>query len=96
MTLNLDLRLAILPYSKKVKIFLICDFNKTKVFWHIMWHFIQLFTEKRKQTTKTKTGFAQAWKVQSNLGYPNAGYPKLLGYSKAMDSPEFFLYYLLQ
>ena len=35
-------------------------------------------------------------KLQSNLGYPNADYPKLLGYSKAMDSPEFFLYYLLQ
>ena len=34
--------------------------------------------------------------VQSNLGYPNADYPKLLGYSKTMDSPEFFLYYLLQ
>ena len=34
--------------------------------------------------------------VQSNLGYPNANYPKLLGYSKTMDSPEFFLYYLLQ
>ena len=35
-------------------------------------------------------------KVQSNLGYPNADYPKLLGYSKGMDSPDFFLYYLLQ
>ena len=35
-------------------------------------------------------------KVQSNLGYPNAHYPKLLGYSKSMDSPDFFLYYLLQ
>ena len=35
-------------------------------------------------------------KIQSNLGYPNADYPKLLGYSKTMDSPEFFLYYLLQ
>ena len=34
--------------------------------------------------------------VQSNLGYPNADYPKLLGYSKTMDSPDFFLYYLLQ
>ena len=34
--------------------------------------------------------------LQSNLGYPNADYPKLLGYSKTMDSPEFFLYYLLQ
>ena len=34
--------------------------------------------------------------IQSNLGYPNADYPKLLGYSKTMDSPEFFLYYLLQ
>ena len=34
--------------------------------------------------------------IQSNLGYPNADYPKLLGYSKTMDSPEFFLYYLMQ
>ena len=34
--------------------------------------------------------------LQSNLGYPNADYPKLLGYSKMMDSPDFFLYYLLQ
>ena len=34
--------------------------------------------------------------IQSNLGYPNADYPKLLGYSKAMDSPDFFLYYLLK
>ena len=34
--------------------------------------------------------------IQSNLGYPNADYPKLLGYSKTMDSPYFFLYYLLQ
>ena len=36
------------------------------------------------------------FKLQSNLGYPNADYPKLLGYSKTMDSPEFFLDYLLQ
>ena len=35
------------------------------------------------------------FEVQSNLGYPNADYPKLLGYSKTI-SPEFFLYYLLQ
>ena len=35
-------------------------------------------------------------KVQSNLGYPNVNYPKLLGYSKTTDSPYFFLYYLLQ
>ena len=28
--------------------------------------------------------------IQSNLGYPNADYPKLLGYSKTMDSPDFF------
>ena len=34
--------------------------------------------------------------LQSNLGYPNVDYPKLLGYSKATDSPDFFLYYLLQ
>ena len=34
--------------------------------------------------------------VQSNLGYLNASYPKLLGYSKTMDSPDFYLYYLLQ
>ena len=34
--------------------------------------------------------------IQSNLGYPNADYPKLLGFSKSMDSPDFFLYYLLQ
>ena len=34
--------------------------------------------------------------IQSNLSYPNADYPKLLGYSKTMDSPDFFLYYLLQ
>ena len=32
---------------------------------------------------------------QSNLGYPNVDYPKLLGYSTT-DSPDFFLYYLLQ
>ena len=36
------------------------------------------------------------FEVQSNLGYPNADYPKLLGYSKTMVSPDFFLYYLLQ
>ena len=51
-----------------------------------------------KQVYKTlyslMTGFVS--KVQSNLGYPNADYPKLLGYSKTMDSPDFFLYYLLQ
>ena len=41
-------------------------------------------------------GAAEWDNVQSNLGYPNADYPKLLGYSKTMDSPEFFLYYLLQ
>ena len=35
-------------------------------------------------------------KVQSNLSYPNVDYPKLLGYSKTMDSPDFFPYYLLQ
>ena len=34
--------------------------------------------------------------LQSNLGYPNVDYPKLQGYSKTMDSPDFFLYYLLQ
>ena len=34
--------------------------------------------------------------VQSNLSYPNVDYPKLLGYSKTMDSPDFFPYYLLQ
>ena len=34
--------------------------------------------------------------IQSNLGYPNGDCPKLLGYSKMMDGPEFFLYYLLQ
>ena len=34
--------------------------------------------------------------IQSNLGYPNPDYPKLMDYSKTMDSPEFFLYYLLQ
>ena len=34
--------------------------------------------------------------IQSNLGYPNVDYPKLLGYSKTTDSPDFFLYYLLQ
>ena len=34
--------------------------------------------------------------VQSNLGYPNVDYPKLLGYSKTTDSPDFFLYYQLQ
>ena len=28
--------------------------------------------------------------LQSNLGYPNADYLKLLGYSKTMDSPDFF------
>ena len=42
-----------------------------------------------KATTKKK-------EIQSNLGYLNADYPKLLGYSKTMDSPNFFLYYLLQ
>ena len=35
-------------------------------------------------------------RLQSNLGYPNVDYPKLLGYSKTTDSPYFFLYYLLQ
>ena len=34
--------------------------------------------------------------IQSNLDYSNVDYPKLLGYSKRMDSPDFFLYYLLQ
>ena len=28
--------------------------------------------------------------IQSNLSYPNIDYPKLLGYSKTMDSPDFF------
>ena len=28
--------------------------------------------------------------IQSNLGYPNVDYPKLLGYSKTTDSPVFF------
>ena len=28
--------------------------------------------------------------IQSNLGYPNVDYPKLLGYSKTTDSPDFF------
>ena len=28
--------------------------------------------------------------LQSNLSYPNVDYPKLLGYSKTMDSPDFF------
>ena len=28
--------------------------------------------------------------IQSNLSYPNVDYPKLLGYSKTMDSPDFF------
>ena len=28
--------------------------------------------------------------IQSNLSYLNVGYPKLLGYSKTMDSPYFF------
>ena len=28
--------------------------------------------------------------IQSNLGYPNANYPKLLGYSKTTDNPDFF------
>ena len=34
--------------------------------------------------------------IQSNLSYPNVAYPKLLGYSNKMDSPDFFPYYLLQ
>ena len=34
--------------------------------------------------------------LQSNLSYPNVDYQKLLGYSKTMDSPDFFPYYLLQ
>ena len=29
--------------------------------------------------------------VQSNVGYPNVDYPKLLGYSKMADSPDFSL-----
>ena len=29
-------------------------------------------------------------RVQSNLSYPNVDYPKLLGYSKTMDSLDFF------
>ena len=36
------------------------------------------------------------FQLQSNLSYPNVDYPKLLGYSKTMDSPDFFPYYLLQ
>ena len=28
--------------------------------------------------------------IQSNLDYPNVEYPKLLGYWKATDSPDFF------
>ena len=28
--------------------------------------------------------------LQSNLGYPNVNYPKLLGYSQTTDSPDFF------
>ena len=34
--------------------------------------------------------------LQSNLSYTNVDYPKLLDYSKTMDSPDFFPYYLLQ
>ena len=34
--------------------------------------------------------------IQSNLSYPNVDYPKLLGYSKTIDSPDLFPYYLLQ
>ena len=34
--------------------------------------------------------------IQSNLSYPNVDYPKLLGYSKTIDSPDFFSYYPLQ
>ena len=34
--------------------------------------------------------------LQSNLIYPNVDYPKQRGYSKTMDSPDFFPYYLLQ
>ena len=30
--------------------------------------------------------------IQSNLGYPNVGYPKLLGYSKTTHSPDFFYF----
>ena len=36
------------------------------------------------------------FQVQSNLSYPNVDYPKLLGYSKTMDSPDSFPYFLLQ
>ena len=32
------------------------------------------------------------FKLQSNLGYLNVDYPKLLGYSKTTDSPDFFIY----
>ena len=38
-----------------------------------------------------KIGFTVSEKnIQSNLSYPNVNYPKLLGYSKTMDSPDFF------
>ena len=30
------------------------------------------------------------YKLQSNLSYPNVDYPKLLGYSKTTDIPDFF------
>ena len=39
-----------------------------------------------------KIGFTVSEKnIQSNLSYPNVNYPKLLGYSKTMDSPDFAL-----
>ena len=34
--------------------------------------------------------FCVLFLLQSNLGYPNVDYPKLLGYSKTTDSRDFF------
>ena len=47
-------------------------------------------------TVFKKSTFKAISHLQSNLSYPNVDYPKLLGYSKTIDSPDFFPYYLLQ
>ena len=61
-----------------------------------------LFVIYQAQYSKVSNG-CQNWvspcltlQIQPNLSYSNVDYPILLGYSKTTDSPDSFLYYLLQ
>ena len=60
---------------------------------------LPVLSSRRQCKNLVQGAFLSCWEVsyiQSNLGYPNVDYPKQLGYSKATDSSDFFLYYLLQ